>query len=101
MENIFIPDNNFKFTNNITLGTPYSIYKGTYFTKLFHNNSPLFIQIPKCVTKQGFIKNKKKTICDLLFTNNDDILYPKVLTNFWWYILALYFIMNMMHPSYE
>ena len=73
MENIFIPDNNFKFTNNITLGTPYSIYKGPYFTKLFHNNSPLFIQIPKCVTKQGFIKNKKKTICDLLFTNNDDI----------------------------
>lgn len=72
MDNLFEPTDNFDFTK-LHLGTPYNISKETFFTKFSYNGKPLFIQTPKCITKQGFIKNKKKTFCDLLFTNNDDI----------------------------
>lgn len=72
MENIFEPDNNFDFSK-CSLGKPFNICKGTFFTKLFYKNKPFFIQTPKCPTKQGFIKNKKRYSCDLMFTNNDDI----------------------------
>ena len=72
MDNLFEPTDNFDFTK-LYLGTPYNISKETFFTKFSYNGKPLFIQTPKCITKQGFVKNKKKTFCDLLFTNNDDI----------------------------
>jgi hypothetical protein len=72
MENIFEADQNFDFSK-LSLGTPFNVLKGTFFTKLFYNNKPFFIQTPKSLTKQGIVKNKKKSSCDLMFTNNDDI----------------------------
>jgi len=72
MDNLFEPSPNFDFSK-LHLGTPYNISKETFFTKFSYNGKPLFIQTPKCITRQGFIKNKKKTFCDLLFTNNDDL----------------------------
>jgi hypothetical protein len=32
----------------------------------------LYIQSPKCTTRQGFIKTGKKIHCDLMFNNNDE-----------------------------
>ena len=61
MENIFEPNENFKF-DNITLGQPNAIQGGAYFTKILYNNKSLYIQCPKCVSKQGIIKNGKKCI---------------------------------------
>lgn len=71
MENIFAPDENFKF-DNITLGQPNAIQGGAYFTKILCNNKSLYIQCPKCVSKQGIIKNGKKciSICCLIIATN-------------------------------
>lgn len=73
MENIIEPDSNFLF-EEITLGFPSSISNGSFFTKIFWKTKPLFIQTPKSLTKNGFIKNNNKKIyCDLLFDANDYI----------------------------
>ena len=71
MENIFEPNENFNF-ENITLGQPNAIQGGAYFTKILYNNKSLYIQCPKCVSKQGVIKNGKKMYIDLLFNNSDE-----------------------------
>jgi len=71
MENIFEPNENFKF-DNITLGQPNAIQGGAYFTKILCNNKSLYIQCPKCVSKQGIIKNGKKMYIDLLFNHSDE-----------------------------
>ena len=71
MENIFEPNENFKF-DNITLGQPNAIQGGAYFTKILYNNKSLYIQCPKCVSKQGIIKNGKKMYIDLLFNHSDE-----------------------------
>ena len=41
--------------------------------KIYYKNKPLFIQTPRSLTKQGFIKTNKKIFCDLLFDNNDNL----------------------------
>ena len=70
--NILEPDNSFDF-KNVSLGTLSTMPGGTYFSRLYFNNKPLYIQSPKCSTKQGFIKSGKKQYCDLMFTNNDEL----------------------------
>ena len=59
MENIFEPNDFFNFSD-ISLAHPTGIQGGAYFTKILMNNNPLYIETPKCLTKQGFIKNGKK-----------------------------------------
>jgi G:T-mismatch repair DNA endonuclease (very short patch repair protein) len=71
MEHIFEPNENFKF-DNITLGQPNAIQGGAYFTKILYNNKSLYIQCPKCVSKQGIIKNGKKMYIELLFNHSDE-----------------------------
>jgi hypothetical protein len=71
MEDIIEPNGSFDF-NQLSLAQPSSIQGGAYFTKILHNNKPLYIQTPKCLTKQGFIKNGKKIYSDLMFDNNDE-----------------------------
>lgn len=60
-----------KGLNNLTLGHPSSINSGSYFVKLYNDKKPVYIQTPKCKTKQGFLKQNKKFICDLLFESSD------------------------------
>jgi len=79
MEHIIEPDNHFIF-EDLTLGFPNNISNGSFFTKIFWKNKPLFIQTPKCCTKQGFVKSNKKIYCDLLFDTND-ILFITWLEN--------------------
>jgi hypothetical protein len=71
MDTIFEPNENFNF-ENITLGQPNAIQGGAYFTRILYNNKSLYIQSPKCVSKQGIIKSGKKIYIDLLFNNNDE-----------------------------
>jgi len=72
MDNIIEPTIDFDFSK-LYLGTPSALTGGAYFTRIFLNNKPLFIQTPKCQTKQGFIKSGKKIYVDLMFDNNDSI----------------------------
>ena len=71
MENIFEPNEQFNF-ENVTLAQPTAIQGGAYFTKILYNNKSLYIQCPKCVSKQGIIKNGKKMYIDLLFNHSDE-----------------------------
>lgn len=68
---IIIPDADFDFSH-FHLADPISIQGGSYFTKITNQQSPLYIQSPRCITKQGFVKSGKKIHTDIVFNNNDD-----------------------------
>jgi hypothetical protein len=73
MDNIFEATVDYDFSK-LYLGPPTTGPGGAYFTKLMHNtNKPLYIQTPKSLTKQGFVKSGKKVYTDLMFDNNDTI----------------------------
>ena len=71
MDNIIEPDATFDFSK-ISLVNPISVQGGAYFTKILFNDAPLYIQTPKTLTRQGFIKNGKKYSCDLMLDNEND-----------------------------
>jgi hypothetical protein len=73
MENIIEPTIDFDFSK-LYLASPSSLSGGAYFTRIFLNNKPLYLQTPKCLTRQGFIKSGKKIYTDLMFNSNDTIL---------------------------
>jgi len=69
------PTMDFNFSN-ITLNNPQAIQGGSsYFSKISLSNSinkdkSLYIQLPKCKTKQGIVNTKKEKYCDFLFEKN-------------------------------
>ena len=67
------PDDQFDFSK-INLGALTRISGETYYARIYLNNAPLFIQTPKSLTKQGFVKTGKKMHSDLMFTNQDEKL---------------------------
>ena len=71
MEDIFDTNSQFPF-DKITLNTPTSMSGGVYFSKIFINKKQLYIQSPKCKTKQGIVKSGKKIHTDLVFSNDDE-----------------------------
>jgi hypothetical protein len=58
--------------NNLVLTKPTSMTGGNYFIKCLVNSGPLYIQPPKCKTKQGIIKAGKRYYSDLMFTNEHE-----------------------------
>jgi hypothetical protein len=73
MDNIIEPTINYDFSN-LYLGPPTTLSGGAYFTRIMYNtNKSLYIQTPKSLTKQGFIKSGKKIYTDLMFDNNDTV----------------------------
>jgi hypothetical protein len=73
MDDIIEPTIDYEFSK-LYLGPPTTLAGGAYFTRLMYNtNKQLFIQTPKCLTKQGFIKSGKKIYADLMFDNNDTV----------------------------
>lgn len=73
MDNIIEPTMDYDFSK-LYLGPPSTVPGGSYFTRImYNNNKPLFIQTPKSLTKQGFIKSGKKVYTDLMFDNNDTV----------------------------
>jgi len=71
MDNIIEPSYNFDFSK-LSLAQPVAIQGGAHFTKVLMQGKQLYIQSPKCTTRQGFIKTGKKIHCDLMFNNNDE-----------------------------
>jgi len=68
---IYDTNDSFDF-NNLILTKPTLISGGNYFIRCLVNNSSLYIQPPKCKTKQGFMKAGKRFSCDLMFTNENE-----------------------------
>jgi hypothetical protein len=66
MENIYDTNDKFPF-DKLVLSTPIQNSAGIFFSKFSINNSPIYIQPPKCMTKAGFVKAGKKTYADLVF----------------------------------
>jgi hypothetical protein len=71
MENIFEPTDKFNF-EKLMLTKPISIPGGNYFIKCLINENPLYLQPPRCKTKQGIIKAGKRIYSDLMFSNEND-----------------------------
>jgi len=61
--------------DNITLGTPYTIQGGAYFSKIKIDGSSLVIQTPTSKTKNGIKKTGKRMYCDLMFNLDDQEYY--------------------------
>jgi hypothetical protein len=73
MNDIIEPTINYDFSN-LYLGPPSTIAGGAYFTRImYNNNKQLYLQTPKSLTKQGFVKSGKKIYVDLMFDNNDTV----------------------------
>ena len=67
----------------IEVEAPSSLTGGAYFTKFINKNNfkSIYLQLPKCSTKQGIVKNNTKTYTDLMF-NSSEILLLKWLEEF-------------------
>jgi len=73
INDIIEPNIDYDFSK-LYLGPPSTLSGGAYFTRIMHgNNKQLYIQTPKSLTKQGFVKSGKKIYTDLMFDNNDTI----------------------------
>jgi hypothetical protein len=73
MNDIIEPTIDYDFSN-LYLGPPSTVAGGAYFTRImYNNNKQLYIQTPKSLTKQGFVKSGKKIYVDLMFDNNDTV----------------------------
>jgi len=75
MEQILNTDNKFDKFNftQLKLSKPKSGIGGNYLIKISIIDSPLYIQPPKCITKNGFLKAGKRHYADLLFNSDNDI----------------------------
>ena len=71
MDNIHEPTRDFPFAQ-LSIISPTSVSGGAHFSKLLMNKQPLYIQTPKCKTKQGIVKSGKKLYSDLVFTHEDE-----------------------------
>lgn len=70
MDNIVTPSETFDFSQ-ITLDNPAPLHGGSFFTKLKFGGKglPLYVQYPKCLSKNGIVKNStsKRGYLDLQF----------------------------------
>jgi len=71
MDNILEPNSDFDFSK-LSLGPPQSIKGGSYFTRLSCDGQDVYVQFPKCKTKQGITQTEKKYQCDLLYETVHD-----------------------------
>ena len=71
MGDIFDSNADFPF-DKISLITPTSLSGGVHFSKILINKKQLYIQSPKCKTKQGIVKTGKKIHADLVYSNDDE-----------------------------
>ena len=70
---IYETNESFDFGKNIHYLSPKSIPGGNYFIKCQSpGNNPLYIQTPKCISKQKLVKTGKKMYGDLVFTQDDE-----------------------------
>jgi len=71
MDHIYDANDKFQF-DNLVLNKPVSISGGNFFIKYSINQSPLYIQPPKCSTRQNTIKGTKRLHCDFVFSQENE-----------------------------
>lgn len=69
MDKMYESNAEFPLEDLVLTTTPIVVSNGNFFIKYLLGGNPLYIQPPKCTTKQGMIKGGKKMYFDLLFTN--------------------------------
>ena len=69
-DSIYSTDSSFDF-NTLNLAKPQQIPGGNYFMRMTVSNKPVYIQPPKCIMKQGFLKSGKRYYSDLMFSNEN------------------------------
>lgn len=72
MNNVLEITQDFSF-NSISLANPTPLTGGSHFTKASLGNfsKNIYLQLPKCLTKQGIVRNNTKMYCDLMFNSNE------------------------------
>ena len=68
--NVYNIDKEFDY-DGLSLANPGRLQGGAYYSKIKHNDTALYVQSPKCTTKNGVVVTGKKTYCDLMFTTNE------------------------------
>ena len=58
--------------DGLSLAQPHAVQGGTYFTRLTYNGNSLYIQTPKCSTKQGMTRTEHKIYTDLMFSQYEE-----------------------------
>ena len=71
MEKITLPDAHFPW-DQLVLTSPILMSGGNYFIKYVLEGNQLYMQLPKCKTRQGIVKSGKQMFCDFLFTNENE-----------------------------
>jgi len=67
--------------SNVTLSMPSSVQGGSYFTKIHYSKRPLYMQSPKCISKQGITAVGKKMYIELVISNEKDGEFISFLEN--------------------
>lgn len=68
-----IVDTNEPFNfDKITLSKPTSVTGGNHFIRILSDQQSLYLQPPKCKTKQGIIRAGKRFYTDLMFSNENE-----------------------------
>ena len=68
--NVYTIDKEFDYAG-LSLANPGRLQGGAYYSKIKHNDMPIYIQSPKCSTKNGIVVTGKKTYCDIMFSTNE------------------------------
>ena len=74
-------DKDLNLSNNLTLSMPSSVQGGSYFTKIHYAKRPLYMQTPKCISKQGISTIGKKMYIELVISNEKDTEFISFLEN--------------------
>jgi hypothetical protein len=71
MDNIFEPNSKFNF-EQIRLTSPSAMIGGNHMIKFLVKDLPLYIQPPRCKTKNGIFKSGKRYYSDLMFSHDNE-----------------------------
>jgi len=68
-EHVHLPDATFNHAR-LHLSPPNGLQGGAYFAMMYYNDAPLYIQTPKCTSRQAVVPGKRPYI-DLMFSSHD------------------------------
>ena len=71
MDNIFEPNSKFNF-EQVRLTSPSAMIGGNHMIKFLVKDLPLYIQPPRCKTKNGIFKSGKRYYSDLMFSHDNE-----------------------------
>lgn len=57
----------------LTLGIPNQLQKDVYFSRIFMDDNPIYIQTNECFTSTGIKETNKKGFCDLVYTDYETV----------------------------